>query len=309
MTDPIHAALAGRGLLPAEHYLDSGYPSAALVIDSLRRWGSHCSPRCRADTSRQAKAGAGDDRAGFTIGFDAHQATCPQGQTSTWWSPATQRGTDAIVIKFAAGTCRPCPVRDQCTRSVSPRVGRQLTVPPPRGPPRPARRPSHPEHPGLVGPLRHPGRRRGHHPPGRRGDRDPPRTLPRPTQDQARTRVLSRRAQPDPPGRLPERTSPGPHQNQPPRPPRPRPGRLIELTSRVNDQLKTHLRGPGRVLRSRLPELAHQEIWAWLLVHHGLSALITRAAEAADLDPDRISFTRTLRLVRRTATGTAAFPP
>lgn len=76
-----------------------------------------------------------------------------------------------------------------------------------------------------------------------------------------------------------------------------------------NDQLKTHLRGPGKVLRSRLPELVHQEIWAWLLVHHALSALITRAAQAADLDPDRVSFTRTLRIVRRTATGTAAFPP
>jgi len=37
--------------------------------------------------------------------------------------------------------------------------------------------------------------------------------------------------------------------------------------------------------------------------------LITRAAEAADLDPDRISFTRVLRLARRTATGTASFPP
>jgi hypothetical protein len=76
-----------------------------------------------------------------------------------------------------------------------------------------------------------------------------------------------------------------------------------------NDQLKTHLRGPGRVLRSRLPELVHQEIWAWLLVHHAISSLITEAAEAAARDPDRISFTRTLRIVRRTATGTAAFPP
>src|SRR6185312_13897365 len=28
----------------------------------------------------------------------------------------------------------------------------------------------------------------------------------------------------------------------------------------ANDQLKTHLRGPGRVLRSRLPDLVHQEI-------------------------------------------------
>jgi hypothetical protein len=76
-----------------------------------------------------------------------------------------------------------------------------------------------------------------------------------------------------------------------------------------NDQLKTHLRDPGKVLRSRLPELVHQEIWAWLLVHHALSALITRAADAADLDPDRISFTRVLRIARRTATGTAGFPP
>lgn len=27
-----------------------------------------------------------------------------------------------------------------------------------------------------------------------------------------------------------------------------------------NDQLKTHLRGPGKVLRSRLPDLVQQEI-------------------------------------------------
>ena len=76
-----------------------------------------------------------------------------------------------------------------------------------------------------------------------------------------------------------------------------------------NDQLKTHLRGPGQILRSRLPELVYQEIWAWLLVHYALCDLIARAAQAADIDPDRVSFTRTLRIVRRTATGTAAFPP
>lgn len=76
-----------------------------------------------------------------------------------------------------------------------------------------------------------------------------------------------------------------------------------------NDQLKTHLRGPGKTLRSKLPELVHQEIWAWLLVHYALSTLAARAAQAADLDPDRISFTRVLRIARRTATGTAGFPP
>jgi transposase len=130
MTEKIHATLAGRDLLPGEHYLDSGYPSAALVVDSLRRWGITLVTPLLADTSRQATAGTGYDRASFTIDFDTQQATCPQGKTSTWWNPVTQRGTDAIVIKFAAGTCRGCPVREQCTRATSPRVGRQLTVPP-----------------------------------------------------------------------------------------------------------------------------------------------------------------------------------
>jgi hypothetical protein len=76
-----------------------------------------------------------------------------------------------------------------------------------------------------------------------------------------------------------------------------------------NDQLKTHLRGPGRVLRSRLPDLVCQEIWAYLLVHHAISALMSAAATAADIDPDRISFAKALRVFRRSATGTAAFPP
>jgi hypothetical protein len=77
----------------------------------------------------------------------------------------------------------------------------------------------------------------------------------------------------------------------------------------ANDQLKTHLRGPGRVLRSKLPDLVVQEIWAYLIVHHAISALTARASAAADLDPDRLSFAKALRLIRRTATGTAAIPP
>ena len=76
-----------------------------------------------------------------------------------------------------------------------------------------------------------------------------------------------------------------------------------------HDQLKTHLRGPGRVLRSRLPDLVHQEISAYLIVHHAISDLIAAASEAADIDPDRISFAKAVRMIRRTATGTADIPP
>lgn len=76
-----------------------------------------------------------------------------------------------------------------------------------------------------------------------------------------------------------------------------------------HDQLKTHLRGPGKILRSRLPDLVYQEIWSYLIVHHAISALTAKASAAADLDPDRISFAKALRMIRRTATGTADIPP
>ena len=74
-----------------------------------------------------------------------------------------------------------------------------------------------------------------------------------------------------------------------------------------NGQLKTHLRGPGRVLRSRSPDMVRQEIYGYLLAHHALSVLICQAATEADIDPDRVSFTRTVRIIRR-AIG-PAFPP
>ena len=76
-----------------------------------------------------------------------------------------------------------------------------------------------------------------------------------------------------------------------------------------NAQLKTSLRGPGRVLRSKSPDMVRQEIYGYLLTHYALSALICRAATEAGIDPDRIKFKRTVRIVRRRAAGPAAFPP
>jgi hypothetical protein len=75
----------------------------------------------------------------------------------------------------------------------------------------------------------------------------------------------------------------------------------------------------ARALLDDLPAVHHhdgrgevpvrQEIWAWLSVHYALAVLVARAAEAADLDPDRISFTRTLRLVRRRQFLETELPP
>lgn len=76
-----------------------------------------------------------------------------------------------------------------------------------------------------------------------------------------------------------------------------------------NKQLKTYLRGPGRVLRSKSPDMVRQEIYGYLLTHYAISALICRAATEADIDPDRVKFKRTVRLVRRRLTETTAFSP
>ena len=76
-----------------------------------------------------------------------------------------------------------------------------------------------------------------------------------------------------------------------------------------NAQLKTHLRGPGKVLRSKSPDMVRQEIYGYLLTHYALSALICRAATEAGIDPDRVKFKRTVRIVRRRAADPAAFPP
>jgi hypothetical protein len=75
------------------------------------------------------------------------------------------------------------------------------------------------------------------------------------------------------------------------------------------DEIKTHQRGAARVLRSKSPDMVKQEIWALLLTHYSIRQLMCRAADEADVDPDRLSFTRSLRIIRRSVTTPAAFPP
>ena len=65
--------------------------------------------------------------------------------------------------------------------------------------------------------------------------------------------------------------------------------------------LKARLRGPGRILRSRTPGLAVQEIWAYLVVYQALRAVIARAAASAGLDPARLSFAAALNAARASA--------
>jgi hypothetical protein len=74
-------------------------------------------------------------------------------------------------------------------------------------------------------------------------------------------------------------------------------------------ECKTYLRGAGRILKGKTPELARQELWALLAVYQAIRTLIVRAAARDGLDPDQISFTAALHAARRTlSTSRRALP-
>lgn len=67
------------------------------------------------------------------------------------------------------------------------------------------------------------------------------------------------------------------------------------------DELKTHQRerpGPDAVLRSRTPAGVVQEVYALLLAHYVIRALMHEAARGKAISPLRLSFTATLKILR-----------
>lgn len=113
MTAPIHDAPAARRLAPGRHYVDSGYPSARLLVHERARHGIAIIAPVLADTSRHAREHTGYARADFTFDFDHQVATCPRGKTSATWNPVSK--SEKIVVSFAAADCIRCPALTQCT--------------------------------------------------------------------------------------------------------------------------------------------------------------------------------------------------
>jgi transposase len=122
MTEPVHDRMAAAGLMPAEHVVDAGYTSADLLLGARARGITLLGPLL-SGSPPQARSG-GYTAEAFTIDWDHQQVTCPQGAASTVWCPCVQQEKrQAIVVRFAAATCRECPARARCTTS---RTGRQL---------------------------------------------------------------------------------------------------------------------------------------------------------------------------------------
>jgi len=73
-------------------------------------------------------------------------------------------------------------------------------------------------------------------------------------------------------------------------------------------EIKVFTRGAGQVMRSQTPAGITQEIWALLCACQLTSTARARAAASAGHDPDRISYTITLRAIRRAITTPAPDP-
>ena len=75
------------------------------------------------------------------------------------------------------------------------------------------------------------------------------------------------------------------------------------------DELKTHLRGARIVLRSKTPDLVRQEFYGLMLTHFAIRGLMHEAALHAKENPDRLSYTHTVRILRRRLPQFGAIPP
>ena len=115
-TAEIHECLADKGLLPSEHFVDSGYVDAALLVGSLRDHGVSLEGPVRGVAKRQTQAEQAYEQRHFTIDWEREQVTCPQGKTSvTWRAGLDEVGAPRIQAVFSRTDCGACVARPLCT--------------------------------------------------------------------------------------------------------------------------------------------------------------------------------------------------
>lgn len=115
-TAAIHEGLAAKGLLPAEHFVDSAYVDAELLVSSRQDHDVSLEGPVRSVSSWQARAGQGYDQPHFVIDWEHEQVTCPQGKVSvTWRVGRDEVGKPRLNARFSRSDCGACPARTLCT--------------------------------------------------------------------------------------------------------------------------------------------------------------------------------------------------
>lgn len=110
----IHKYLAAREMLPREHFVDSAYVSAALLVSSQREHGV-----CLQGPVRElSRAGQGYDLPDFKIDWVHQQVSCPEGKVSVGWtSGLDDAGRPRVHVRFGRGDCASCHAQSLCTQS------------------------------------------------------------------------------------------------------------------------------------------------------------------------------------------------
>jgi len=130
-TEPIHAALAAKGLAPASHLADAAYISAAHLLAARETFGIDLVGPTRADLGWQRREDGAFGVADFDIDWEAGRATCPRGKESgSWRAHQDKAGVPYIKVRFKAADCRACEARAQCTKATGTDAGRQLRLHP-----------------------------------------------------------------------------------------------------------------------------------------------------------------------------------
>jgi hypothetical protein len=120
-TASIQQRLDENGLRPAEHYLDSGYPSADLIHAAAEQGTTMVTPALL-DHSPQVRAADGFDKSAFTIGWKAGSSVGEGDMRGVHGPPPVLGGLDARWIQCPA---RPAPAPPTHDRRIS-RSGRLL---------------------------------------------------------------------------------------------------------------------------------------------------------------------------------------
>ncbi|MFH9424200.1 IS1182 family transposase [Streptomyces sp. NPDC017529] len=129
MAAVVHAGLTERGLLPREHWVDTGYANAAAMTDA-RDHGVALHGPLKSVTNSQARTRAAYGQDAFTVDWDNKRVTCPNGRTSTSWrEDRSQHGLAVVRAQFPVRDCRPCPVVHDCVPALKAK-GRAITLRP-----------------------------------------------------------------------------------------------------------------------------------------------------------------------------------
>jgi transposase len=76
-TAEIHERLAAKGLLPSEHFVDSAYIDAALLVGSQRDHGVSLEGPVRGVANQHTRTGQGFEQRDFAIDWEGKRVTCP----------------------------------------------------------------------------------------------------------------------------------------------------------------------------------------------------------------------------------------